>query len=102
MSGIALRLRVSAQASANVDSTQRMAEIAAIQERHDARLMRFPNVVGTGIGYRQRNGQITEELCLVVMVSQKRERSDLPAQAILPRELDGAPVDVVETGAFVV
>lgn len=81
---------------------RRMAEIALIQERHEASLMRFPNVVGAGIGYRQRKGRPTGELCLVVMVSQKLERSDLPAAAILPRELDGAAIDVVESGAFVV
>ena len=83
-------------------SNERMAEIAAIQARHDASLMRYPHVVGTGIGYRRRDGQTTEELCLVVMVNQKLERSELPAHAILPRELDGAPVDVVDTGAFAV
>lgn len=83
-------------------STQRTREIAAVQERYDTWLMRFPNVVGTGIGYRQRKGQTTGELCLVVMVSQKLERLDLPDDAILPSELDGVPVDVVETGAFVV
>ncbi|MCY4063516.1 MAG: hypothetical protein OXG53_14185 [Chloroflexi bacterium] len=83
-------------------STQRTREIAAVQERYDTWLMRFPNVVGTGIGYRQRKGQPTDELCLVVMVSQKLERSDLPDDAILPSELDGVLVDVVETGAFVV
>jgi len=85
-----------------VISTQRTREIAAVQERYDTWLMRFPNVVGTGIGYRQRKGQTTGELCLVVMVSQKLERLDLPDDAILPSELDGVPVDVVETGAFVV
>ncbi|MCY3916703.1 MAG: hypothetical protein OXG49_11880 [Chloroflexi bacterium] len=85
-----------------MNNHERRAKIAAIQEQHGACLMRFPNVVGAGIGYRQRNGQITDELCLVVMVNQKRKRSDLPAEAILPRELEGAPVDVVETGAFAV
>lgn len=85
-----------------MNSNERRAKIAAIQERHDACLMRFPNVVGTGIGYRKRNGQITDELCLVVMVDQKLKRSDLPDDAILPSKLDGVPVDVVETGAFAV
>ena len=85
-----------------MNNVERRAKIAAIQERHDARLMRFPNVVGTGIGYRLRKGQTTDELCLVVMVSQKLERSDLPAEDILPCELEGVPIDVVETGAFAV
>ncbi len=81
---------------------RQMAEIASVQKRYDASLMRFPNVVGTGIGYRQRKGQTVDELCLIVLVSQKLKRSDLPDDAVLPSELDGAPVDVVETGAFAV
>ena len=85
-----------------MNATQRQAEIAKIQAQYDAYLMGLPNVVGTGIGYRQRRGQTTDELCLVVMVSQKLERSELPAGAILPPELDGAPIDVIETGAFVI
>ncbi len=85
-----------------MDTIQRTAEIAAIQRRYDAYLMGLPNVVGTGIGYRQRAGQPSDELCLVVMVSQKCERTELAAEAILPRELDGASIDVIETGAFVI
>jgi len=85
-----------------MDNTKRAAEIAAIQRRYDSRLMGLPNVVGTGIGYRQRDGQPTDELCLVAMVSRKLEQSELPAEAILPRELDGVPIDVIETGAFVI
>ena len=85
-----------------MDTIQRAEEIAAIQRRYDACLMGLPNVVGTGIGYRQRAGQPTAELCLVVMVSQKREQTDLAAEAIVPRELDGMPIDVIESGAFVI
>ena len=43
-----------------------------------------------------------DELCLVVMVSKKMPRTELDADTILPRELDGVPIDVIETGAFVV
>ena len=85
-----------------MEDGKRFAEIAAIQARHDAELMRFPNVVGTGIGYRQRRSQPTDELCLVVMVSQKLAPGDLASESILPRELDGAPIDVIESGAFAV
>ena len=77
-----------------------MEEIAAIQARYNDSLMRYPNVVGTGIGHRQRKGQPTDELCLVVMVRQKLERSELGAEAILPSQLEGLPIDVIETGAF--
>lgn len=75
-------------------------KIAAVQSRHDDHLLGFPNVVGTGIGYRQVAGAPSGELCLVVMVSKKIPESVLPAQAVLPRELDGVTIDVIETGAF--
>ena len=85
-----------------MDDAKRAAEIAAAQARYDEQLLRYPNVIGTGIGYRQRNGRPRDELCLVVMVSNKVPRQKLDADSILPRELDGVPIDVIETGAFVV
>lgn len=85
-----------------MDEAQRVAEIAARQAQFNEFLLSFPNVVGTGIGYRQRNGQPTAELCLVVMVSRKRSPAQLDADAILPRQVGGAPIDVLETGSFAV
>ena len=85
-----------------MDITERSAAIAEAQAKYDDYLMGLPNVVGTGIGYRQRMNQPTAELCLVVMVSRKLAREKLSSEALLPRELDDVPIDVVETGAFVI
>jgi hypothetical protein len=85
-----------------MDKAKQGAKIAAAQARYDEQLLGFPNVVGTGIGYRRRNGQPTGELCLVVMVSQKLSPRELDADSILPRQVDGVPIDVIETGAFTV
>ena len=85
-----------------MDDVKRATEIAAAQARYDERLLRYPNVVGTGIGYRQRGGRPRDELCLVVLVSQKLDRDEMAAEDILPRELDRIPIDVIETGAFLV
>ena len=85
-----------------MDEAKRWAEIAAAQARYDDLLLRYPNVVGTGIGYRQRDGRATGELCLVVMVSRKLPPEELDADSILPRQVDGLPIDVIESGAFVV
>ena len=78
----------------------RAQRIAAIQARFDACLMAFPNVVGTGIGYRRIGGAQTEELCLVALVRRKVPAEQLAANAILPRQLGGIAVDVVESGDF--
>ena len=85
-----------------MDLEKRTAAIAAVQAKYDDYLMAFPKVVGTGIGYRQRAGKRERELCLVVMVTRKLAPWDLTADATLPRELDAVPIDVIETGEFVV
>jgi hypothetical protein len=76
----------------------RQAEVAAVQARHERDLMRYPNVVGVGSGTRVRGGKQTGEPCLVVFVERKLPEAELAPGAALPRELDGVPVDVVESG----
>lgn len=83
-----------------MDNDKRMAEIAEIQARHMDRLMAFPHVVGVGIGMRQRDGEFTDEMCLVVMVDEKVPVAQLAADSILPQEIEGVSVDVQATGNF--
>lgn len=61
-------------------------------------LLQKANVVGVGIGYAQRSQQATNEICLVVMVSQKLPDEALPPDDRIPRELEGVPVDVQQVG----
>ena len=56
------------------------------------------NVVGVGIGFAQRGQKATKQLALVVMVSHKLPEELLAAEDIIPRELDGIPVDIQEVG----
>ena len=79
---------------------ERIEKIAAVQDKYNPKLMAYPNVVGTAIGRRQRQGKTTNELCLVVMVKRKLPTNKLPPGGSLPRELDGIGIDVIETGAF--
>src|SRR5262245_41676227 len=74
------------------------AAIADIQQRHQDQLLRYPNVVGVAAGIRMRKGKPTGEPSLIVYVSRKRPKKSLKADQILPRSLDGVPVDVVEAG----
>jgi len=82
------------------NNDKRMAEITAVQAKYADDLMAYPNVVGVGVGYRQHNGETTDELCLVVMVDEKVPISALASDDILPTTLDDVPVDVQETGSF--
>ncbi len=71
-----------------------------IKEQYQAQIMAKANVVGVGVGLRSRGGRFTDEVALVVMVSKKYLLADLPADELLPTEIEGIPVDVQEVGAI--
>ncbi|MGQ9708880.1 MAG: hypothetical protein ACUVXE_00180 [Anaerolineae bacterium] len=77
-----------------------VARIRAVKAAHEAELMRKANVVGVGIGLRQRNGQYTGELAIVVSVTHKVLLDELDPGDVIPREIDGVPVDVQAVGAL--
>ncbi len=83
-----------------MDAQAEMARIRAVKARHERKLMKKQNVVGVGIGFREVGGQVTEQLALSVMVSQKLPLDQLRRRDVVPRELDGVVVDVKEVGTL--
>lgn len=77
-----------------------VARIRAVKAAHEAELMRKANVVGVGIGLRQRDGQYTGELAIVVSVTHKVPPDKLDPGDVIPREIDGIPVDVQVVGTL--
>src|SRR3989304_5844041 len=59
---------------------------------------RFANRGGGGGGRRLRRGEPTGEVALVVMVNKKVPDAELAPHELIPKELDGIPVDVLEVG----
>ncbi len=76
-------------------------EVRAVKDRHGESLLEKENVVGLGIGYKEVEGQETEQLSLVVMVRKKESPSQLDATDLIPSEIEGVPVDVKEVGESV-
>lgn len=74
------------------------ARISDIQARYSPQLMEKAHVLGTGIGYRQKGGQATDEMVLVVIVDQKMPLDQLDPQDIVPPSIEGVPVDVQAVG----
>jgi hypothetical protein len=72
--------------------------MAAVRGRHEARLLAYPNVVGVTEGKRMRRGKPAAESAIVVLVSRKVPRRSLTRASLLPSQLEGVPVDVVEVG----
>lgn len=83
-----------------MDNDKRMQEISEVQAQHIDELMAYPHVVGVGIGMRQKAGEYTDEMCLVVMVDEKLPVAQLAEEDVLPDEIDGVTLDVQETGSF--
>ena len=73
-------------------------KIAEVRARHEAELLRYPKVIGVAEGIRVKQGKPTGELCLTVYVERKIPKSKLKKREVLPREIEGTPVDVVEAG----
>lgn len=81
-------------------SEQAVQHALDVKRRHEAELLRKPNVVAVGVGYRTRSGQPTSEVCIVVSVSQKIPNSNLKRDDELPPRVEDVPIDVVESGVI--
>ncbi|WP_245769565.1 hypothetical protein [Streptomyces indicus] len=62
---------------------------------HEGRLMRLAHVTGVGIGRDEDSG----EDVIVVFVDRAVPRALLPAQDVVPDELEGVPVRVLAIGS---
>jgi hypothetical protein len=80
------------------DSQDSLEHAMAVKARYEQELMRQPNVIGVGVGFRQRQGQMTDEVSIVVLVREKLTPQNLDDEEMLPSELDGVPVDVQSAG----
>jgi hypothetical protein len=82
----------------DLDSKAETERILAVKRIHEDDLLSKANVVGVAIGFRQKDGQPTESLALVVMVSSKVPQRTLSPEDQIPVSLDGIAVDVQEIG----
>lgn len=83
-----------------MDQDEATRKALRMQEKYGDRLMALPRVVGTAVGLRKRQGQYTDQVALVVMVERKLPLSEIAPGEAVPAELEGVPVDVLETGRF--
>jgi hypothetical protein len=79
------------------DSLNRAMEV---QDKYRNLLLALPNVIGVGIGRVIRAGEELDEIGVIVMVDTKLPQDQLQAQALIPREIEGVPVDVQAMGGF--
>jgi hypothetical protein len=72
--------------------------VQAVKAAYAGELMAKANVIGVGIGIRKVRGEVTDEVALVVMVTQKVPRAQLAPEDFIPDRIEGVPVDVQAVG----
>lgn len=73
-------------------------DMLTILHRNREDLLHRPNVVGCGVGWKQRKGVVTREPALCVYVERKLPPEQLSAKALVPKRVGAAVTDVIEVG----
>ncbi|UCG02733.1 MAG: hypothetical protein JSW11_01830 [Candidatus Heimdallarchaeota archaeon] len=73
-------------------------EVRKVKRKYSNHLMSFKNVVSVGVGRKRVNGKETNELAIVVGVSEKLPENKLKKTDIIPKKLDGIKTDVIQVG----
>ena len=73
-------------------------QVRQVKEQHKGSILRKPNVVGVGYGYKEVGGVRSDQLCLVALVREKVPRAALAPEDMVPPQVDGVATDVVQVG----
>lgn len=76
---------------------EEQARLLAVLKKHKKRLLRYPGVHHVDVGYVYKRGRPTGTLGIRVHVRKKRPKSQLARREVLPKEIAGVTVDVLET-----
>ena len=75
-------------------------EMASVQQEHEEKLLGFDNVLGVGLGHKEKGGKDTGEPVISVLVEQKiDDPSLLSGSSRVPKKLKGITTDVIEVGS---
>jgi hypothetical protein len=83
---------------ANALKAAKMAAVVAAKETKEYDLLKLPNVVGVGVGFKETGGKTSTTLCVSAYVEKKVAKSKLAAKDHVPATVDKVATDVVEVG----
>jgi len=75
-------------------------DIIQVHKKYCYDLLKKPNVVSVGIGYKHVNGKPTKEECIVVGVSKKLPVAGMSIEDAVPATVDSFSTDVVQMGVI--
>lgn len=80
------------------EEEERTLRAVRVKQVYESDLLAKANVLGVGVGLRQRSGKTAAGVAVVVLVRRKVPVSQLAPQDRIPSEIEGVPVDVQEVG----
>src|SRR5690606_19607691 len=63
-------------------------------------ILKKPNVIGIGVGLKEVQGQLTDQVSIVVLVRDKVPRAGLTPSQMVPPRVNSYETDVVEVGVI--
>ena len=75
-----------------------LTDVRRVKEKYIEQLMSLKNVVSVGIGRKKVQDRETDELAIIVGVTQKLPPSLIQNRDFIPRVLDGVKTDVIQVG----
>lgn len=72
--------------------------ISTLRQQTQKSMFKKANVIGVGVGPKETEGKITEELALKVLVREKAPVSALSSKDLVPKEINGIRTDVTAIG----
>jgi hypothetical protein len=87
---------VSTRMEKNAMASTALSRITTAQEAFNPKVMSFPGVFATGIGFKRVAGVTSDVMAICIHVVKKRPLSELPIDERIPDTIDGFPTDVVE------
>lgn len=91
-------VKSSAEGAAQPTDLEAVGRVVEVRQLHEAALLALDGVVGVAESYKVKAGKPTKEWAVIVLVEEKRRKSDVGKSDLVPAELDGVPTDVVEVG----
>lgn len=75
-------------------------DVRKIKDKYVSDLFMLKGVVGIGVGRKIVAGKETDQLAIVVDVVKKLPETQLKNEELIPKSLEGVPVDVQEAGVI--
>jgi FHA domain len=90
--------RQDAETDAGRDLQGEYEHVRAVKRATQARLLMLPGVHAVGVGPKMVNGERTEVPSIMVFTVEKKPLAELPAELVIPGEIDGVRTDVMQMG----